>query len=191
MLKTFLEEMIKAKSDLTELEKEYADKQGLPLDNVKIGTIELASRFSDAYIVRSHKETEEIISEADVEFFRQPLSYLQKNKEEYIYVESKWFDALGVDSVSLELDDVFKTYGGMVGLKQKKIVGPVIKSFLEKELVGDSLKYAAMFNGDEGIWDINFSLNYVDGFSEELSIGEAYLLIHQLLFKLVITLEEK
>ncbi|QOR68916.1 branched-chain amino acid aminotransferase [Cytobacillus suaedae] len=153
--------------------------------------MELASRFSDAYIVRSHKETEEIIAEADVEFFRQPLSYFKKHKDEYIYVESKWFEALGVDAVSLELDDLFKTYGVMIGLKQKKNVGPAIKSFLEKELEGESLKYAAMFNGDEGIWDINFSLDYVKGFSDELTIGESYLMIHQLLFKLVTTLEEK
>lgn len=191
MVKAFLEEMVKAKADFTDFEKEYAEKLGVALENVKVGTIELASRFSDAYIVRSHKETEEIIAEADVEFFRQPLSYLKKHKEEYIYVESKWFDALGVDAVSLELDDLFKTYGVMVGLKQKKNTGSVIKSFLETELEGDSLKYAAMFNGDEGIWDINFSLNYVNNFSEELTIGEAYLMIHQLLFKLVFTLEDK
>lgn len=191
MVKAFLEEMVLDKADFTELEKEYAEKKGVSLENVNVGAIELASRFSDAYIVRSHKENEEIIAEADLEFLRQPLSYLQKHKDEYIYMESKWFDALGVDAASLELDDVFKTYGVMVGLKQKKNVGPAIKSFLETELEGDLLKYAAMFNGDEGIWDINFSLNYVKGFSNDLTIGESYLMIHQLLFKLVTTLEEK
>jgi hypothetical protein len=188
MLKTFLEEMMNADVALTVEETEYLKRHEIVVEGVS--SVDPIIRFSDAYLVKSDKETEEIIEKVDIEFFNQPLSYLVKHKNEYIYLESNWFDALGVDAVSLELDDVFKTYGVMLGLKQKKNVGPTIKGFFEKELQADTLTYAAMFNGDEGIWDLNFSLNFAEGFSEELTIGEAYLVIYQLLFKLVSALQE-
>ncbi|WP_449536275.1 hypothetical protein [Ferdinandcohnia sp. Marseille-Q9671] len=42
-----------------------------------------------------------------------------------------------------------------------------------------------MFNQNDGLWDLNFALNYVNGFIEEMSFEEAYRLIYRFLFTLV------
>ena len=41
-----------------------------------------------------------------------------------------------------------------------------------------------MFNQSEGLWDLNFTLNYAEDFKEEMPIVEAYSLIYHFLLKL-------
>ena len=86
-----------------------------------------------------------------------------------MYLESEWFNLVGVDGVSFELDDVFGTYNVMFGLKLQKKYAGAIQSFFHKELTGEA-KFEMMFDGNEGIWNINFALNDAPGFNEKLNI---------------------
>lgn len=177
------------KIELYREEKEYAETNQLIDPNIII--IEErneALRFADIYIERSDKETEELISEENSAFLTQSLDFLKKNQNEFMYFESDTFDLIGVESVSLELDDVFGTYDVMLGLKQQKKTGPIIKQLLEKYL-GDSTSFDLLFNQGDGMWDLNFSLNHLSDFKEELTIGEALQLIYRFLFTLVAEVE--
>jgi hypothetical protein len=175
-------------------EKDFAEKhQFISLESLgDIAIIERKpeGRFTDAYIERSDKETEEFLGKEDASFLEKPLSYLKHNKKEFLYVESPWFEMLGVDAVSLEVDDVFGTYDVMLGLKLKKNLQPRIKEYLNNELKGDDQKFDLMFSPDEGLWNLNFTLDCVKGFQEDISLGKAYVLIYRFLFKLVESVEE-
>ncbi|MBS4203401.1 branched-chain amino acid aminotransferase [Lederbergia citrea] len=179
------------KIDLFKEEKEYVEKNRLISDeNITIEVKDAGSRFSDAYIERSDKETEDLIAKEDSHFLHQPIAYLNAHKSEFIYVESKWFDIIGVDAISLEADDVFEVYSVLFGLKLKKKYELTLRSYLANHLHGEDVKFNILFN-DDGIWDMNIALNYIDGFHEELSIGEAYCLIYQFLFNLVEAIENE
>ena len=41
-----------------------------------------------------------------------------------------------------------------------------------------------MFNGNDGLWDFNFSLEKISGFRKEMEIGEALKLAYLFLFAL-------
>lgn len=141
--------------------------------------------LEDAYIERCDKETEELIAKETDSFLSQPLDHLKKHKKEFLFLESKQFEAIHVDAVSLEVDDVFGTYDVMLGLKLQKKFGNVLKEELNQNLKGSEAKFDLLFSNEDGLWDLNFALNYVNGFREDLSIGEAFELIHQFLVKLV------
>jgi hypothetical protein len=145
----------------------------------------LNSNFIDAYIERCSKETETMIANESSNFLNQPLTYLKEHKNEFIYVESTFFEQIGVEGVSLELDDVFGTYDVMLGLKLQKKFEKVLKEQLNTSLQGDEAKFDLMFSHDDGLWDLNFAFNYVEGFNENMSLNEAFKLIHQFLSQLV------
>jgi hypothetical protein len=139
----------------------------------------------DAYIERCSKETETMIANESSNFLNQPLTYLKDHKNEFIYVESAFFEQIGVEGVSLELDDVFGTYDVMLGLKLQKKFEKMLKEQLNTSLQGDEAKFDLMFSLDDGLWDLNFAFNYVEGFNENMSLNEAFQLIHQFLLQLV------
>nr|WP_263326560.1 branched-chain amino acid aminotransferase [Neobacillus sp. Marseille-Q6967] len=143
--------------------------------------------FVDAYIERCSKETETMIGNESGAFLNQPISYLKTHKNEFIYLESKWFEEIGVEGVSLEVDDVFGTYDVMLGLKLQKKLEKPLKEFLDNHLQGDEAKFDLMFSHEDGLWDLNFALNFVDGFEDHMSINEAYQLIYRFLSQLVET----
>ncbi|KMY50294.1 hypothetical protein [Peribacillus loiseleuriae] len=177
------------KIELYKEEKEYAETyQLIDLNTIYVEEKKDEMRFADVYIERSDKESEDLIAEENSAFLTQSLDFLKKNQKEFMYFESDSFDLIGVESVSLELDDVFGTYDVMLGLKQQKKMGPVIKQLLEKHL-GDSTSFDLLFNQGDGMWDLNFSLNPLSDFKEELSIGEALQLIYRFLFTLVAEVE--
>jgi hypothetical protein len=173
---------------LFQQEKEYAVKHGL-LDAHDISTPESGSRYQDAYIERCNKETEELIKNEPVTFLDQPISYLKEHKNEFIFLESVWFDVIGVDAVSLEVDDVFGTYDAMLGLKLQKKYRTHIVEYLEGRLQGES-SYDLLFNGEDGLWDLNITLNDHPDFHEGLSMLAAYELIYDFLFLLLQTVDE-
>jgi hypothetical protein len=191
MLKNQIKNLISSmeKPELFKEEKEYAEKHLLLPDHVSILDKNPESRFVDAYIERSDKESEEVIQVEDESFLKQPVGYLKKQMNEFIYVESNWFELIGVDAVSLEVDDVFGTYDVMLGLKLQKKWESVIKAELNESLQ-DEAKFDLMFSSDDGLWNLNFDLDSVVGFKEEMTIGEAFHLIYQFLFKLVAAVEE-
>jgi hypothetical protein len=143
------------------------------------------SNFSDAYIERCSKETETMIAKESSDFLNQPIIYLKEHKNEFIYVESTLFEEVGVEGVSLEVDDVFGTYDVMLGLKLQKKFEKLLKEQLNSSLQGDEAKFDLMFSHDDGLWELNFALNYVDGYKESLSLNEAFQLIQQFLNTLV------
>jgi hypothetical protein len=191
MLKNQIKNLISSmeKPELFKEEKEYAEKHLLLPDHVSILDKNPVSRFVDAYIERSDKESEEVIQVEDESFLKQPVGYLKKQMNEFIYVESNWFELIGVDAVSLEVDDVFGTYDVMLGLKLQKKWESVLKAELNESLQ-DEAKFDLMFSSDDGLWNLNFDLDSVVGFKEDMTIGEAFQLIYQFLFKLVAAVEE-
>lgn len=170
--------------ELYKEEKDFVEKNQLLPHDFTIREKEASSRFSDAYIERSDKESEEVIAEEGYSFLNQSIDYLHKHMNEFVYLESSWLELIGVDSVSLEVDDVFRTFDVMLGLKIKKKFESNIKNYLIKEL-NDEANFDLMFNSDEGILNLNFDLNSVEGFKNDMTFGEAFGLIYQLLFKLV------
>ncbi|MEY8190351.1 branched-chain amino acid aminotransferase [Peribacillus simplex] len=182
--------VIEKKVELFKEEKDYIEKHKLIADDIVIVEKENASRFTDAYMERSNKESEELISEENSAFLAQPIEYLKKNKDEFLYFESQWFELIGVEALSLEVDDVFGTYNAMFGLKFQKKMGEVLKTYLTKELQGGIGSFSLMFNQGDGLWDVNFALDNLKGFREDMSLQEAFNLIYHFLFILVQTIEE-
>ncbi|MCK1993445.1 branched-chain amino acid aminotransferase [Peribacillus muralis] len=176
--------------ELFKEERDYVEKHEMVSEDITIIDKENTSRFKDAYIERSNKESEELIAVENSAFLSQPIEYLKRNKEEFLYFESEWFDLIGVEALSVECDDVFGTYNAMFGLKFQKKMGEALKTYLKKELQEDIGSFSLMFNQGDGLWDVNFALNNVQGFREDLSLEAAFNLIHQFLFTLVQTIEE-
>lgn len=170
-------------------EIEYARKHQIIDASNMIKEMDPVSRFSNAYIERSDKETEEFLGEESALFLNQPILYLKKHLNEFIYIESDCFPMIHAESMCLEVDDIFRTYEVMLGLKLQKKYEKVIKAFLEKELIGE-IKVSLLFNQTDGLWDFNFALNNLEEFNEDLTIGEVLVLIYRFLFKLAETVEE-
>ncbi|MFF2498322.1 branched-chain amino acid aminotransferase [Peribacillus sp. NPDC058075] len=182
--------VIENKVELFKEEKDYVEKHKLIADDIILAEKENESRFTDAYMERSNKESEELISEESSAFLSQPIEYLKNNKDEFLYFESQWFDLIGVEALSLEVDDVFGTYNAMFGLKFQKKMGEVLKTYLTKELQAEIGSFSLMFNQGDGLWDVNVALDNVKGFREDMTLEEAFNLIYHFLFILVQTIEE-
>ncbi|MDQ0268481.1 branched-chain amino acid aminotransferase [Cytobacillus purgationiresistens] len=171
-------------------ELDYAKEHMLIEGDLNLQEKDGQLRFSDAYIERGDKATDEFLGEeSSASFLNQPITYFKQHMNEFMYVESEWFEFIDVESVSFEVDDLFKTYDVLIGLKKQKKHEKTIKSYFEQRLHGEDARLSPMFNQKDGIWEINFTFNHVEGFQEEMSIGEAYQLIYQLLFGLVHTIE--
>ncbi len=169
-------------------EKAYVEKNNLG-ENFQFLEKDPSTRFADAYIERCDKETENMIKNESSSFLAQRLDYLKKHKNEFIYLESIWFDLIGVEAISVEADDVFGTYDVMLGLKLQKKFEKTLKENLNSLLHGDEAKFDLMFSLEDGLWNLNFALNYVEGFQEEITVGEAFQLIYRFLFQLVEAVE--
>jgi hypothetical protein len=179
----------KQKVELYKEEMQYIQKHLLVSNDVEMIEITGQSRFFNAYIEIVSKETEEVITTETGNFLKEKLNYLKRHMGVFIYMESSWFEIVGVDAVSLEVDDLFGNYDVMVGLRLQKKWEPVIRSVLKQEL-GDEEKFDLMFSNEDGLWDLNFDLNAVEGFSENMSLEDAYQVIYQFLFQLVELIEE-
>ncbi|XJZ25739.1 branched-chain amino acid aminotransferase [Bacillota bacterium Lsc_1132] len=171
-------------------ERAYLQKQQLSVEDLPAAE-NPADRFKDAYLERCNKETEELIAAENFSFLNEPITYLQKHKSEFLYIESKWFELVGADAVSLESDDVFGTYDVMLGLKLQKRFQKTVQAFLNQHLNGSEPKFDLLFSQEDGLWNLNFALNYVPGFKEDMSINGACRLVYRLLFQLAVEVEEK
>ncbi|PLR68644.1 hypothetical protein [Bacillus sp. UMB0893] len=172
-------------------EKDYAEQHKLVPEQVNLAEKEALSRFNNSYIERVDKETEELISvEKPEEILQKKVSFVKTNKKEFLYLESDWFDIIRIDGLALEHDDVFGSYKSLLGLKQKKIFGPIIRELLQEKANGESTKFQLLFNDKDGLWDLNFDCDLVEGFNENISLHAALELIYSFLFKLVNEIEE-
>ncbi|MFC4322885.1 branched-chain amino acid aminotransferase [Litchfieldia salsa] len=201
MLKKQIEAYVNLKIDTEgkghpfELFKEefnYVNKYNLlPNNDVNLNEIDSSSRFDDAYIERCDKETENVINEENSSFLDHPITYLKEHKNEFIYLESSWFDLIGVDAISIEQDDVFGNYDVMLGLKLQKKMENELKKQLLLLMQEDESSFDVIFSHDDGLWNVNFSLNDIKGFNEEMSIKDAYNLIYSSIFNLVEEIEKR
>jgi hypothetical protein len=168
--------------------KEFVEKNSLLEDGIKLVEKNVNERFADAYIERGDKETDEFLGEENSSFLDQPITYFINHKNEFMYMEDPSFELVSVDAVSFEVDDVFGTYNVMHGLKLQKKYGDAIKSFFASEMKAENLRVDLMFDANEGLWNVNFALNNIEGFSEDMTIRSAYDSIYRLLFKLIVSI---
>ncbi|KON88494.1 branched-chain amino acid aminotransferase [Sporosarcina globispora] len=192
MLKKRIENYLKEHgNEIYKEEKEFAEKHHLLLKADALKIKNPKTRFADAYIERGYKETEEVLCQETSDFLNQPIDYFVKNMKEFIYLESEWFGIIGADAISFEFDDLFRTYDVMLGLKLPKKKAEAIRSYLKETLQGDSATYDLMFNQEDGLWELNFALNDLEGFKEDMTINDAYSLIYRYLFLLAETIDEE
>ena len=172
-------------------EKNYLLSHQL-IEEEKIEETNTPARFASLYLELANKETDESLNaDMDASFLQTKINYLAEKLEEYLYIETDVFSIIGVESLSLEVDSVFRTYEGIFGLKAPKKTEGAIRSFFEKTLEGDDITYNLMFNAQDGLWDVNLPIEAIPGFSAEMSIGDAIKLIYLFLFQLGEELEGK
>ncbi|WP_071395177.1 branched-chain amino acid aminotransferase [Bacillus tuaregi] len=178
--------------ELYKEEKDYIERHRLLPEDSSVILIEKdpASRFQQVYIERSNKETEELLAEESTAFLDQPIGYFKQKLDEFMYLESPWFEVIGVDAISFEADSVFYHYDVMLGLKLPKKAENRIKAFLTTNLQQEDATFDLMFSANDGLWDLNFSLNNLMEYKEKWTIREAYHAIYELLFHLVEEIEE-
>ncbi|WP_053365710.1 hypothetical protein [Bacillus sp. FJAT-27245] len=189
MLKTNMEKRLQKNEPLFAEEIAYAEKHGL----VQPGAVSKrnsAERFQEAYIELSDKETEQMVSNDGTELLQQPVSFLKKNMNQFIYVESKWFELVDVDAVVIEVDDVFRNYQALLGLRLQKKYADSLNKLLQEKFEFAKTDYSLMFDGGEGIFNFNFSLEALKEFDEGRSIGEILNLVYGFLFNLAEEVEQ-
>lgn len=186
MEKYITENTLTSKIELFEIDKQYVEKHQLIPSDVTV--VEKDFKFSA--IERCVKETENLIREEDQSFLNERILYLKSHLNEFVYLESNAFEVIRVDAVVLEFDEVFETYTALFGLKLQKKYGDDMKAYLDTHLNGDGTKYSVMFSSEDGLWDMNFALDYVDGFSEELSFIEILQLMYNFIFNLVEAMDD-
>jgi len=91
---------------------------------------------------------------------------------------------ISTESFILEVDSVFKSYELLLGLQLQKKFEKDIRSFIEDALEGDNIRYSLMFNGQEGLWEVNLPLEKINGFNKEMTVSEAIKLAYLFLFDL-------
>ena len=141
--------------------------------------------LTEVIIERCDKETEDVISTEGTAFLNTSIHHVKQYQNEFIYIESPSLEQIKVDAISFELDDVFKTYTALLGLKMQKKHTSVIKNYLSESLQGENKYFSASFSGDEGMWDLNIPLDYIEGFSEDMSFGAALTLTFEFITSLL------
>lgn len=169
-------------------EKDYAEKNGLIPPTTKV--IEKENRFDQAYLERCEKETVALIIVETPKFLDEKIDHLKTRANEFIYLEDASFDLVGIDALSMEVDDVFGMYTALFGLKMKKHYDAAIKNYLETHLADETGKFSVSFSGQDGLWNMNLAVNCIEGFHADMTLLEAYELVYAFVFQMVATIEE-
>lgn len=170
---------------LFEIEQSYAEKHQLLPTGMTIVKKELPFHL----IERCDKETEDVIRAEEPGFLQASISYLKEHPKEFLYVESGAFDLIRVDAIAVEFDEVFETNIALLGLRLPKKFGAAIQSYMDAQLHGHDAKFNIIFSGEDGLWEVNFALDAMEGFTEDLSLENVYELIYHFVFKLVEAME--
>lgn len=168
----------------------FAEKYGLVPADVELIEKNHQTRFDDAYVERCEKETIALIIVETPKFLEESINHLQLRQQEFLYVESSSFNIVGVDALSMEIDDVFGTYTALFGLKMNKQNETAIKKYLDTHLSGETGRFSVAFSGQDDLWNMNIAVNYIEGFKEEMTFLEAYELVYSFIFQMVETIEE-
>ena len=124
-------------------------------------------------VERCHKETEEIVAVEQAAFLQQPITFLKKEIEQFLYVGAAEFEAVKMDAVVIEFDEMFKVHTALFGLSIQKKYSQALKVYLRDHLKGMLGSSSAMFNGDEGLWEVNIAFEAMDSFTGEETIEQA------------------
>ncbi|WP_421385089.1 hypothetical protein ACOJQI_10085 [Bacillus salacetis] len=191
-IKTYIEEEMKdGKIALFSDESEFAQKHALLPEGTAIELLDDSVRFHDALIERVDKETEELVkTEETPAFLETPVNFVKQHVNEFLYIDSKWFDIIRIDGLTIEVDDVFGHYSVLTGLKQQKKNAVELKSILADKLHGED-KVQLMWNDKDGLFDVNLSIDKLDGFNENESLGRNLQLIYHFFFAVLQELEAK
>ena len=133
--------------------------------------------FTLSALERCNKETEETLAVETTEFLQQNISYLKAHQEEFLYAESSAFADVKMDAVVLEFDEMFKVYTALFGLRLQKKMNEQLESYLRDNLKGMLGSSSAMFDGNEGIWEVNIALDAIEGFTGEETFEQSYELL--------------
>lgn len=136
-------------------------------------------------VERCHKETEQTLAVESAAFLQQSISYLKEKQEEFLYVEADEFAAAKMDAVVLEFDETFKVYTALFGLQLQKKYSEPLKIYLRDHLKGMLGSSSAMFNGAEGLWEVNIALDAIAGFTGEETIEQSVQLVVQFMEQLL------
>lgn len=139
---------------------------------------------------RCLKETDEVIEQQVFNVLQHPLTYLQTHQESFIYVESATFDEVNVDCMTIELDDVFQTYTALFGLRVSKDEEAFLKYFIETETNPTLAKHAILYAQADKMFDMNLTLEALDGFEANWTIEQAIEAVVQLMRKYEAAREE-
>ena len=191
MLKSQLEQYLDAHTNeqnipLFEVEREYAEKHQLLPAEVTV----MEKDFQFQLIERCDKETEDVIRAEEPSFLQDSISYLKEHPHEFVYVESNAFELIRIDAIAVEFDEVFDTNIALFGLRLHKKFGSAIQAYMDTHLHGDKTKFSVIFSGEDGLWDVNFALDAMEGFTVDLSFEKVYEMIYRFVFKLVEAMEE-
>lgn len=122
---------------------------------------------------RCHKETEQTLAVEETAFLQQPITYFKKEIEQFLYVGASEFEAVKMDAVVIEFDEMFKVHTALFGLSIQKKYSQALKGYLRDHLKGMLGSSSAMFNGDEGLWEVNIAFEAMEGFTGEETIEQA------------------
>ena len=145
--------------------------------------------FTLSALERCNKETEETLAVETTEFLQQNISYLKAHQEEFLYAESSAFADVKMDAVVLEFDEMFKVYTALFGLRLQKKMNEQLKSYLRDNLKGMLGSSSAMFDGNEGIWEVNIALDAIEGFTGEETFEQAYELLIDFVTNMLVAIE--
>jgi hypothetical protein len=173
---------------LFDIEKRYASTHGM-LEG-EILNEDTQSRFQELIIERCNKESEETVKKESASFLDSPLTMLKSHKDEFLYLNAEWFDIIRIDGLSIEIDDVFGHYAAMFGLKLQKKFRSEMEAYLDDTLQGDQ-GYNLLFNGEDGLWDVNISINDLPSFREDLPLKDVIEFIYVYLFEMIEKVTEK
>ncbi|TRZ38230.1 hypothetical protein CEQ21_22785 [Niallia circulans] len=172
------------------VEKAYLLENELAAED-RILIASLPEKLGDFYMELANKESDETVKEGlSASFLEEKISLLKTNLDEYLYVETDLFDMIQVDGLTLEVDSVFRKYDGLFGFRAPKKQEQVIRSYFANTL-GSETPYSLMFNNQDGLWDVNLPIEYIEGFTEELSVAATLELFYSFMFALGSLLDEK
>ncbi|NQD66419.1 branched-chain amino acid aminotransferase [Bacillus haikouensis] len=194
MLKEKLSDFIKKQNEengavaLFNIEEGYASAHGILEGEVL--SEDTRSRFQELIIERCNKESEETVKKESASFLDSPLSLLKSHKDEFLFLNAEWFEIIRIDGISIEIDDVFGHYAAMFGLKLQKKFRDEMEEYLDVTLQ-DEQGYNLLFNGEDGLWDVNIAINNLPSFSEDLTLKDVIEIIYVYLFEMIEKVTEK
>jgi hypothetical protein len=194
MLKEKLSDYIKKQNEengavaLFNIEEGYASAHGILEGEVL--SEDTRSRFQELIIERCNKESEETVKKESASFLDNPLSILKSHKDEFLFLNAEWFEIIRIDGISIEIDDVFGHYAAMFGLKLQKKFRDEMEEYLDVTLQ-DEQGYNLLFNGEDGLWDVNIAINNLPSISEDLTLKDVIEIIYVYLFEMIEKVTEK